>query len=225
MAVRFNSEEIGNQITAFEKELDALILDYEQFFLGFLKVEPISRRRKVERIIRDLDNTFMGSATLKFRLQTIKNRFVTYREKWNRITRQIEEGTYVRDIMKAKRKGIIGEEEAKKLVAKDIKTKRKLTDEESKEAKSVSDNSPQNNKVRRERPSHESSARTDSQYNILYQKYVNISGGGKRIPFNKWKEKLENEKEKLLSKTNAKDIEFKVVEVNGKPKIKAIPKK
>ena len=223
MAEKVNSIEISNKLNYLEKELDGLILDYEQFFLGFQRVEPISKRRTIERLFRELDNTYIANATLKFKLQTLRQRFVTYREKWNRILRQIEEGTYIREIKRAQRRGFIDETEAKKLAARDARFKRKLIEEEAQ--KSPAREAGKAKDREKSLPQREKPQSSGTDYEQLYRKYVNINGGKAKIPFNKWKSRLEQERLKLISKTKAKDIEFKVVEVNGKPKIKAVPKK
>ena len=194
-----DSERIAQKLNELEKEIETLIYEYDQFFLGFQRVEPQARRKKVERMIRDLMDTYIANATLKFRLQNLRQRYATYREKWDRFLRQMEEGTFVRDVFRAKQRGLIDEVEAKRKLSQDAVARMKLAEEAAKTS--------------------------GDPYRSLYAEYVKIKGGKTKLDYEKWKQKLEMEKQRLLQKTRAKDIEFKIVEVNGKPKIKAIPKR
>ena len=111
----------------------------------------------------------------------------------------MEEGTFVRDVFRAKQRGLIDEVEAKRKLSQDAVARMKLAEEAAKTS--------------------------GDPYRSLYAEYVKIKGGKTKLDYEKWKQKLEMEKQRLLQKTRAKDIEFKIVEVDGKPKIKAIPKK
>ena len=193
---RTDSEKIAAKLKKLEEEIDRLIYEYDQFFLGFLKVEPQRRRKQVERTIRDLMDTYIANATLKFRLTNLRNKYATYREKWDRFLRQMDEGTFVRDVFRAKQRGLINETEAKRKLSQNSISRMKLVEKEASEDKYLS----------------------------LYNDYVRIKGKT-QMSYETWKNKLEEQKKKLIHKTKAKDIEFKVVEENGKPKIKAIPKK
>ncbi len=198
-----DSEKISAKLKTLEEEIDRLIYEYDQFFLGFLKVEPQRRRKQVEKMIRELMDTYIANATLKFRLTNLRNKYATYREKWNRFLRQMEEGTFVRDIFRAKQRGLISEIEAKRKLSQDSVSRMKLAEEAAKKST--------------EQPS-------DDRYLSLYNEYVKIKGKT-NMSYEKWKNKLEEQKKKLIKKTKAKDIEFKIIEENGKLKIKAIPKK
>ncbi len=195
-----DSERIAQKLNELESEIERLIYEYDQFFLGFQRVEPQARRKRIERMIRDLMDTYIANATLKFRLQNLKQRYATYREKWDRFLRQMEEGTFVRDVFRAKQRGLIDEVEAKRKLSQNALSRMKLAEKAAKTA-------------------------PVDPYKSLYDEYIKIKGGKTSLNYEKWKNRLEAEKQKLLQKTKAKDIEFKVVEVNGKPKIKAIPKK
>ncbi len=196
-----DSEKIAQRLNELEREIETLIYEYDQFFLGFQRVEPVARRKKIERMIRDLMDTYIANATLKFRLQNLRQRYATYREKWDRFLRQMEEGTFVRDVFRAKQRGLLSEVEARRKLSQDARSRMKLAEES---ANLSSSQDP---------------------YKSLYSEYVRIKGGRTNMDYERWKKKLEAEKQKLLAKTKARDIEFKIVEVNGKPKIKAIPKK
>lgn len=48
----------------------------------------------------------MRNTGARFRFQTLVQRFTSYQTYWNRILRQMEEGTYRRDVARAQRLGL-----------------------------------------------------------------------------------------------------------------------
>ncbi len=84
--------------------LDRLKAKYEQYFQGIERTPPGDERDKLARVVRDLRRAQPNNTALKFRYQTLKQRWVTLGTYWDRITRQIEEGTYYRDVQRARRR-------------------------------------------------------------------------------------------------------------------------
>jgi hypothetical protein len=96
--------EIDVELTQFEKQLDALKVAYERYFMGLDRRPPETLRKTVVRLMRDLEHrTFIRNTAQKFRLRSLVQRWTTYKQYWDRVMRQIEEGTYKRDIMRAQR--------------------------------------------------------------------------------------------------------------------------
>lgn len=97
------------------KEFDALLSDteirlerlralYEQWFQGLERLEPTVPAKDVERrmqMLRKVQPQVRNTA-LRFRFQTIWQRYTTFQTYWRRVARQIEEGTYRRDIMRVR---------------------------------------------------------------------------------------------------------------------------
>ena len=61
-------------------------------------------RKQVVREVFELENTFINNTAQKFKLRSVVQKFNTNKNRWNRIMRQIEEGTYKRDRKKAARR-------------------------------------------------------------------------------------------------------------------------
>jgi hypothetical protein len=97
-----SSSEIDAKITEFEQRLDRLYRQYEQYFIGIEKRPPRNERRQVTRLFRELDNLPMIKTAVKFRFRSLVQRFNSYKSYWNRVERQIEQGTYHRDLARAK---------------------------------------------------------------------------------------------------------------------------
>ena len=77
---------------------------YDQWFVGVERAEPQNQRLEVDRAIAALRREQIRNTALKFRLNQLVQRYVTYNTYWQRITRQIEEGTYKRDVLRARRR-------------------------------------------------------------------------------------------------------------------------
>jgi len=86
--------EIDAKLRELDNELDKLRRNYEQFFVGARERPPRNDRKRVERLVRELEQAQVTNTSQKFRLRSLVQRFSSYRQKWNRIQRQIEEGTY-----------------------------------------------------------------------------------------------------------------------------------
>src|SRR5262245_30400515 len=77
---------------------------YDQWFHGLERAEPQVQRAEVDRLIMDLRRAQPRNTALRFRFNQLVQRYTSYNTYWQRITRQIEEGTYKRDVLRAKRR-------------------------------------------------------------------------------------------------------------------------
>lgn len=91
---------LAEDIVQFEHNLDELVIRYEQYFLGLEKRAPLKLLEEVERSARRYAGTNIINTMLKFKYNSIVARFNSYKQYWNRINTQIEEGKYSRDRFK-----------------------------------------------------------------------------------------------------------------------------
>ncbi|HUT78996.1 MAG TPA: MXAN_5187 C-terminal domain-containing protein [Polyangia bacterium] len=91
-------------VADLETALDRLQALYNQFFMGIEKLEPTVQRKDVERKFQLLRKEKLANTALRFRLQTQIQKYNTQSNYWRRISRQIEEGTYQRDLMRARKR-------------------------------------------------------------------------------------------------------------------------
>src|ERR1043165_6696427 len=89
-----------------EVKLDRLKALYEQWFQGMERLEPAIPRKDVERRVVMLRKELPRNTALRFRFQQLVQRYTTLQTYWQRVARQIEEGTYRRDLMKARKQRI-----------------------------------------------------------------------------------------------------------------------
>jgi hypothetical protein len=77
---------------------------YEQYFQGIERIEPQIPRKQFDRMLHQLRKTQPRNTALRFRFQTLIQRYTTLQTYWRRIARQIEEGTYRRDLLRARKR-------------------------------------------------------------------------------------------------------------------------
>lgn len=97
-------QQFTQEITDLDNKLTRLKALYDQYFQGYERREPSIARKDVERGFQRLMKERPNNTALRFKFNNLRQRFVTLQSYWKRITREIEEGTYRRDIDRLKRK-------------------------------------------------------------------------------------------------------------------------
>ncbi len=110
-------EGIEARIQEMERKMDRLRSLYESYFMGMERIPPDTLRRELNRMMLEMQQVPIGRASLRFRLQALTQKWVLHTTFWNRTMREIEGGTYRRDVARTQRHlsergGIITEEEA-----------------------------------------------------------------------------------------------------------------
>lgn len=98
------SAPLEETLDALEKLLERTKVMFEQYFMGIQKVAPMQLHRDLERRIRELTQQQIRNTGLRFRFTTISQRFGAYNTYWKRTLREIEQGRYVRDLARVKRR-------------------------------------------------------------------------------------------------------------------------
>lgn len=91
-------------IKDLEGELGLLKSRYEQWIQGIERVPPTRQKERLERRLRQLRREQPNNTAMRYRFQAVFSRWTTMNTYWQRITRQIEEGTFRRDVKKAKQR-------------------------------------------------------------------------------------------------------------------------
>jgi hypothetical protein len=93
--------EIEPLVSELESRVDRLRSLYDQYFMGIERLEPLVPRKDVERRLAMLRKEQIRNTGVRFRFQMIIQRFNTYVTYWQRISRQIETGTFKRHVARA----------------------------------------------------------------------------------------------------------------------------
>ncbi len=96
--------EVEALMAELETRTDRLRALYEQYFLGFERLEPSVPRKDVERRFQQLLKVPFRNTALRFRFTMLQQRYNTYQTYWMRTCRKIEDGTYKRQIQRMKAK-------------------------------------------------------------------------------------------------------------------------
>jgi hypothetical protein len=110
-------EGIENRLGEMERKIDRLRSLYESYFMGMERRPPDTPRREMNRMMLEMQQVPIGNASLRFRFQALSQKWVLHMTYWNRTMREIEAGTYRRDVTRmqrhmAERGGAITEAEA-----------------------------------------------------------------------------------------------------------------
>src|SRR6185436_16446746 len=108
--------EIEKALDDLETRIERLRALYEQYFMGIEKLEPQIPRKDVERRIHLLRKEQIRNTALRFKFQMLIQRYNTLQQYWARVTREIESGTYRRDVLRAAAR--FGEKEALTILGK-----------------------------------------------------------------------------------------------------------
>ena len=86
-----------------QAQIDQLKILYEKYFMGIEKFEPRQERKEIAQIVRRIRESATTNTALRYRLNSLNQRFLSYQNYWNRIVREIENGTYHRDLARVER--------------------------------------------------------------------------------------------------------------------------
>ena len=95
--------ELDVALEELENRLERLRALYEQYFMGIERIEPAIPRKDIDRRIYVLRREKIRNTAKRFKLQTIISRYNTFQQYWQRICREIDNGTYKRHVIKAER--------------------------------------------------------------------------------------------------------------------------
>ena len=90
--MKSNTEELQKELDHFEQLIEKVRVEYDRYFLGVLRFPPEKAEKEAERIIRKFRTVHIANSMLQFRFNNLVARFITYRERWQRIMME-REGT------------------------------------------------------------------------------------------------------------------------------------
>lgn len=97
-----SSDDVQRECAEIEDALAVLRASYEQFFLGLERHPPTVAHQALKRRLGRLKGSLLRQTAVKFRVASLNNKLMTYERLWNRTLQEIENGTYRRDLFKAR---------------------------------------------------------------------------------------------------------------------------
>jgi hypothetical protein len=96
-------ESLDARLEEMGRKMERLRSLYESFFMGSERAPPNVPRRELNRLMLEMQQIPISNATMRFRFQSLQQRWVLYTTYWNRNLQEIEAGTYRRDLERARR--------------------------------------------------------------------------------------------------------------------------
>ncbi|MEO7096964.1 MAG: hypothetical protein ABI175_27140, partial [Polyangiales bacterium] len=99
-----DADEVAALVDELDLRVERLRVLYDQYFMGIEKIPPEVLKKDVERRMWVLRREKIRNTGTRFRFQQVTQRLNTFQSYWMRICREIENGTYKRDVMRAKKR-------------------------------------------------------------------------------------------------------------------------
>ncbi len=237
------------EVDDLEKRLDRLRSLYEMYFQGVERVEPLTLRKQVYRLVLQANPGLIHNTALRFRLRSLIQRFNVYQNYWNRVMMQIERGTYKRGRVGRKDDGPRSPHMRRRLERLLKRQGRSLPEEErastegaepggaakGRERASEAGEPPKAQaRERAVRDGAQGSGKASSRaphprpdfkdvYQNLITKRQACNQSVEGMTYDRIARRLAASRASIIASTGCKDVRFEVQVVNGKTKLKAIP--
>lgn len=221
-------DELEAETGRIEEELEELKARYEQYFLGIERKEPGRWREELKKRVLRVKEAFTRNTGLRFRIQSLHARFLSYERLWLRSAKEKEEGTYRRDLFKArlhakKEKEAAAPPPEKAPPAPATKAAAPSAPATVAAAKPAAATPPPLPAAARP-----PGAMSDAKMRALYDSYVaakkRCNEDTSRLSYDAVASTLSRQIPELMTRYKAKTVEFKVEVKDGKAILKAIPK-
>ena len=186
-------QKFAEDLDELDEALTNLHVLYEKYFLGIDRRPPDQERKRVSTKTREMRTQMIRNTALKFRINTLFAKLISFERMWDRTLREIEEGIYKRDVFKAK-----------------MHIKDRVEPGQKKAVAAPSAPEISDDKLRR----------LYDTYLVARQRTGESTDG---ISYESVASRIRAQVPQLMEKHKAKNIEFKVVIKGGKAVLKAIP--
>ncbi len=212
-----DQDEFDNELNELEIRLERLRALYEQYFLGIERIEPAVARKDVDRRFWRIRKVRVRNTARRFKLQTLLQRYNTLQQHWTKVCRQIENGTHIRQLARAKRR--MGE------VAEEPLALRRRRNRQSAATSGPSAPPPPVpvSAGGRQPPSFDD--KIDRLHRELSEAQAKHDPGSRTVSRRALAESLRMTEAKLRHKHGGKEIDFRVVLKDGRAAIKPVVKK
>ena len=95
-------EKFAEELTELDEAIQDLQVLYEKYFLGIDRRPPDEERKRISKKAREMRESLVKNTALKFKIGTLFAKLLSFERMWDRTLREIEDGTYKRDVFKAK---------------------------------------------------------------------------------------------------------------------------
>lgn len=207
--------EVAVEVDSVEALLHALRGHYDQFFLGMEKRPPVKAHEQFKKRLASLKTIPARNSALSFRIQSLQATAATYERLWARTLQEMEDGTYRRDVFKARLRRKSSAPGAKKAASA------KGADPE---APAPPPPEPQIHIAGTPPVDPLSENRLRSVYRAYVEAKRRCNEDTTRLSFDAVVASLKRQVPELLERHNARDVEYRVFVKDGKAILRAVPK-
>jgi len=218
--------EVAQELDAVEVLLNALRGTYEQFFLGMEKRPPTKAHEQLKKRLAALKTVPTRNSALSFRIQSLQASAATYERLWARTLQEMEDGTYRRDVFKARRrrKNSAPELSAARPPAPAAPAKNEPAAQPAAPAAPPGPREPMMHIAGTPPPDPLSENRLRSVYRAYVEAKRRCNEDTERLSFDAVVASLKKQVPELLQRHNACDVEYRVFVKDGKAILRAVPK-
>jgi len=87
-----STEKLKQLIDRVEPVIEQVNTLYQQYLTGVERLPPIERRKQLEQMMEAITVAPKATAAVRFLANGIASRFLTYRDRWDRLLRDLEAG-------------------------------------------------------------------------------------------------------------------------------------
>lgn len=225
--------QVSQEVDTVEALLHALRGQYEQYFLGMEKRPPLKAHEQFRKRLAELRTVPSRNSALSFRIQSLQASASTYERLWARTLQEMEDGTYRRDIFKARmrRKGSAPEVPAAPPASATAPgPKQAATGKAAAVAQSATPQpqvpppEPQIHIAGTAPPDPLAETRLRSVYRAYVEAKRRCNEDTTRLSFDAVVASLKRQVPELLERHNVRDVEYRVFVKDGKAILRAVPK-
>jgi hypothetical protein len=211
--------EVALEVDSVEALLHQLRGQYEQFFLGFEKRPPTWAHDQYKKRLAALKTVPARNSGITFRIQALQATTSTYERMWARTLQQMEDGTYRRDVFKARMRRKNSNPEASP-AAKNKQAAGKSSSAE----EATGSKEPVIHIAGTPPPDPLSETRLRSVYRAYVEAKRRCNEDTTRLSFDAVVASLKRQVPELLERHKAADVEYRVFVKDGKAILRAVPK-
>ena len=218
--------QVSQELDTVEALLHALRGQYEQYFLGMEKRPPVRAHEQFKKRLAGLKTIPARNSALSFRLQSLQATAATYERLWMKTMQEMEDGTYRRDVFKARlrRKSSEGPAAPAPAAAAKSAPGRKDAAAAKPATPEAPASTPQIHIAGTPPPDPLAESRLRSVYRAYVEAKRRCNEDTTRLSFDAVAASLKRQVPELLERNNARDVEYRVFVKDGKAILRAVPK-
>lgn len=183
------------RLDEFEKRLFVLKIDYDKYFNGLERIEPVKERDDLRRLLKEIEQIPVKATRQLHRMRSMKARFSSMELFWTRNLLQIERGTHPKQQFRAK-----VHEAARGAAPPEVKKERRPTAQEREEGRY---------------------REIFDEYVATRQR----CGQSGELNYDAIRDVLAKQVRTIKSRYDCADVHFRVTVEDGKAKVKAVPQR